>query len=372
MAFYGNNIGPIPLTDAAGITQEFKPGQHLGIDIGYSSIAKNPNCKVLAWQDGVVVDCGYGSQVGNYIVVEHTYATGKRWTCYIHLADRPSVKVGNKVYLGKQMGNARRGNSGKSKGTHLHLYLTKIVSPAKKYSWSLMLSSAIDPKPYLYYSKEYNTEYISSNSWKKPLPAPIEEVVAPVARDILKDQLVCHEADLRVRNSPSLKGEKLGYLQKDKYYNFFGSSDADGYTWYKLADNQWCAKIESVDILPKAEIVNPVERDENKDQLICSISNLRVRTAPNLKGEVLGFLKQDSYYNYFEESEADGYKWLKIADDQWVAKVDEVTLYPAEKYYIVEDGDTLQGIALKCSISIDSLLNLNPQLIKTGDKVRIK
>lgn len=371
MAFYGNNVGIVPLTDAGGITQGFKKNKHYGVDIGYSSKANKPYCEVLAWQKGKVIARGYTWDCGNYVCLEHSYTNNKhRWTCYIHLKETACVSVGQTVELGQKIGI--RGTSGHSGGVHLHLYLTEQFGAKLPFSWSNLKAHSIDPVPYLYYSKQFNTLYISANSWKKPLPAPVEEVVSPVARDILKDQLVCHEADLRVRNSPSLKGEKLGYLQKDKYYNFFDSSNADGYTWYKLADNQWCAKIESVDILPKVEIVNPVSRDENKDQLACSISNLRVRTAPSLKGEVLGFLKQDSFYDYFEESESDGYKWLRIAENQWVAKVDEVTLYPAEKYYIVEDGDTLQGIALKCSISIDSLLNLNPQLIKTGDKVRIK
>ena len=119
-------------------------------------------CPVLAWQDGFVVDCGYGSEVGNYIVVEHTYTDGKRWTGYIHLADTPSVKKGDKVSLGKQMGNARRGNTGVSNGEHLHLYLTSIVPIKTLYSWNTMLEKSIDPKPYLYWSKDFNTKFIST------------------------------------------------------------------------------------------------------------------------------------------------------------------------------------------------------------------
>ena len=122
--YYGKNVGVVPLTDAAGITKVFNWPSHKGLDIGWYT---TQYCPVLAWQDGFVVDKGYGSEVGNYIVVEHTYSDGKRWTGYIHLADTPSVKKGDKVTLGKQMGNARRGNSGKSNGVHLHIYLTSVV-----------------------------------------------------------------------------------------------------------------------------------------------------------------------------------------------------------------------------------------------------
>ena len=168
---YGNNVGIVPLTDAAGITQKFKKGKHYGIDIAWSTKANDKYCEVLAWQDGVVVDGGFGAEVGNFLVIEHTYTTGKRWTCYIHLKDKPNLKKGDKVTFGKQMGNARRGTSGHSTGVHLHLYLTKIVQPTVKYTWERMKQNCIDPLPYLYYSSKYNTEYISKD-WTKPLPEP--------------------------------------------------------------------------------------------------------------------------------------------------------------------------------------------------------
>ena len=67
----------------------------------------------------------------------------------------------------------------------------------------------------------------------------------------MKDQLICHEADLRVREKPDLTGYVIGHLQKDKYYNYYDTAAANGYEWYKIADNQWIAKIASVEILPK-------------------------------------------------------------------------------------------------------------------------
>lgn len=256
---YGDNVGIVPLTDAAGITGNFIAGKHYGIDIAWSSKAADPNCPVLAWRDGTVVDCGSGAEVGNFIVVEHDYNDGHRWTGYIHLKDIPSVKKGDKVVFGKQMGNARRGNTGNSTGVHLHMYLTRIVSKRIKYKWANLLNYAIDPLPYLYYSKEYNTEYISKD-WKKPLPDPLPEVTAPVERDISKDQIICHDADLRVRTRPDLSGVVIGHLEKDKYYNCLGLSDADGYEWIQIAEDQYCARVQSVDLLPAALILAAGDR----------------------------------------------------------------------------------------------------------------
>lgn len=368
MAFYGNNVGIVPLTDAAGITQGFKKGSHYGIDIGWY---KEKYCSVLAWQKGKVIARGYTWDCGNYVCLEHSYSDNKhRWTCYIHLKETACVSVGQTVELGQKIGV--RGSTGKSTAPHLHFYLTEEFSAKLPFSWSNLKAKAINPVPYLYYDKKYNTIYISPTSWKKPLPDPIDEVVKPVEKNVTKDQIICHEDNLRVRTTPSLSGTKIGHLEKDKYYDYFQIKDADNYIWYKIHDNQWVAGIDALEVLPGMEVIDPVERDENKDQLICHVSNLRVRVSNSLKADVIGFLQKDKYYDYSEVQDADGYSWYRIGVLQWVAKIEELEILPKEKFYVVEKGDTLQSIALKCSISLDELLNLNPDLIKVGDKLRIK
>lgn len=366
--YYGNNVGIVPLTDAAGITQEFKKGEHYGVDIGWN---KQHNCDVLAWQDGKVVATGYTWDCGYYVVLEHTYATRKRWTCYIHLASGSTiVSVGQSVKLGQKI--AKRGNTGHSSGEHLHLYLTSEITKKLPFNWTNLKTYSINPVPYLYYSKEYNTIYISQNSWKKPLPDPIPEVVQPVDRDILKDQIICHEEGLRVRTGASISKTVIGHLLKDRFYNYLDTVDSDGYTWYKIANNQWCAGIDSLEVLPHIDIVQPVEKDSSKDQLICSISNLRVRTAASLKGTQIGFLKQNEYYDWFGKENADGYEWYKLAENQYCAKVDEVTILPKIEYYTAVEGDTLESIAVKFNTSVDKLVTLNPQLVEAGDEIRVQ
>ena len=67
------------------------------------------------------------------------------------------------------------------------------------------------------------------------------------------------------------------------------------------------------------------DRDEKKNQLICEISDLRIRTSPSLASDdnILDLLPQDCYYNYSEVKLADNYEWFKIANNQWCARVDE-------------------------------------------------
>lgn len=284
---YGKNIGIVPLTDAAGITQPFKPGKHYGVDIGWY---KEKYCSVLAWQDGKVVAKGYYTDTGYYVALEHTYSTTKRWSVYIHLRSNAIVNVGNTVTLGQKIGT--RGTSGSSAGVHLHLYITSEIAKNIKFSFSNLKKHAVNPVPYLYYDKKFNSIYISKD-WKKPLPDPLPEIVSPVERDETKNQLICHEADLRVRTGASIKKDVIGYLQKDAYYDWYDSIESDGYTWYKIANNQWCAKIASVDILPRQD------------------------------------------------------------------------------YYTVQEGDTLESIAMKHGITLEQLIALNPQLIHAGDVLRV-
>lgn len=366
--YYGNNVGIVPLTDAAGITQPFKPGVHKGVDIGWN---KQYNCSVLAWQDGKVINKGYFSDTGYWVALEHTYGNVKRWTCYIHLQSAAPVSVGQNVVLGQKIGN--RGNTGKSTGEHLHMYLTSQIAKNISFGndFEVMKKYVVNPVPYLYYSKQFNTVYISKD-WTKPLPDPIQEVVQPVERDPLKDQLICHTDDLRVRTGASLTKTVIGHLQKDKYYNWLESVENEGYAWFKLANNQWCAKIDEVEILPHTEIVQPVDRDERKDQLTCSVDNLRIRTLPSLKGQQLGFLKKDAFYDWFSMKKADNYEWYELAADQWCARVEEVTILPKIEYYTAQEGDTIESIAAKFNTTTEKVVSLNPQLVKPGDVLRVQ
>ena len=259
------NLLLIPTTDG-GISQFFNmPGfsgydsnnpNHNGLDIGWDT---NPYCNVLACQDGKVVDVIYndvsGSR-GNGVVLQHDYEDGThRWTGYIHLKNSPTVKVGQTVKQGEVIG-VRGGspyvNGAAKYGVHVHLYTTKAVTAA--YTWNTMKANVIDPLPLLYRSKKIDYNVLMGILWGKPyLEDSMIEVVAPVERNPLENQLSESTSYLRVRTSPSLSGSIIGYLQQNKFYNWYEMKKADEYEWYKIADNQWVAKTESMTIYPKKD-----------------------------------------------------------------------------------------------------------------------
>lgn len=95
------------------------------------------------------------------------------------------------------------------------------------------------------------------------------------------------------------------------------------------------------------KLPTPVEKDESKDQVEILIDYLNVRVKPSINSQSLGFAKP-GYYNVFESTEADGYTWYKIGEDNWVAYSDEwAKYYPAQKDYKELYEEALEEIKVK-------------------------
>lgn len=79
-----------------------------------------------------------------------------------------------------------------------------------------------------------DTPYAFRLKSKKPAITP------NVQRDETKEQIYVKVPELRVRTTPSLNGEILGFASIG-YYNVYDTKEADGYKWYQIADNNWVA-----------------------------------------------------------------------------------------------------------------------------------
>lgn len=67
-------------------------------------------------------------------------------------------------------------------------------------------------------------------------------IYTPVERNENVNQIETFDEGLRVRSKPTLSGDVLGHVQLG-YYNVLQQKNADGYTWYEISKNAWCANV---------------------------------------------------------------------------------------------------------------------------------
>ena len=84
--------------------------------------------------------------------------------------------------------------------------------------------------------------------------------VLPVERNESVNQIQTTDTTLRIRVAPSLEAEIVGHVQLG-YYNVLQQTEADGYTWYNIAKDRWCANI-TTNYLPSdsSDIIKELER----------------------------------------------------------------------------------------------------------------
>lgn len=176
---------------------------------------------ILVWQNGTLAS---GDGAGHVEVVEEILERDKN-------GHPTKVYISGSSYGGAKFFNATRTNAngrwGMAKG---YTYRGCIVNPNVKE----------EPKP---------------------------EVTQNVKRDTTKDQIQVVVTELRVRMEPSLKGTIIGFATQG-YYNYFETKTADGYTWYRIAENQWIAyNKEWEKVLPKAT-PKPVTKFKVGDKVV--------------------------------------------------------------------------------------------------------
>ncbi len=129
------------------------------------------------------------------------------------------------------------------------------------------------------------------------------------------------------------KGQVIGRMGNS------GNSFGGHLHWEFWSCNDYYKNIDPSPYLQPKEIKlpSPVERDKNKRQFQVDYNdNLRVRTEPNLKSEVVGILNA-GIYNFTEEKDSDGFKWVKL-DNYWCACTDMSRILEIEDNRPVEDG----------------------------------
>lgn len=83
--------------------------------------------------------------------------------------------------------------------------------------------------------------------------------VSPVERNTNVNQIQTTDEGLRIRTEPSLNGEIVGHVQIG-YYNVLQTKEADGYTWYEIGTNRWCADVSTIYLPKQDDIIAELQR----------------------------------------------------------------------------------------------------------------
>lgn len=239
-AFY-KNIFLLPVTDF-WVSNGYS-ANHKGIDLGYT-LDEMANCYVYPIQRGKVVDVFYSSSCGYSIVVQHDYDDGtKRYSAYIHLKEKPALKVGALVYslsdkaptpLGRRGNTGKNPSTGKPYGIHLHFYVTEVTT--KAYDWNLISQSSkytlctFNPKPFLKRSK--GVSYTGEQQDEYAVFDGYDAFPSPVARNTEVKQVEVLIDYLYMRDEPN--GTAYPKFATKGIYNVLSEKVDGAYNWYLI------------------------------------------------------------------------------------------------------------------------------------------
>lgn len=138
---------------------------HRGLDI-----ATTTNDPVYSMLNGHVLERGYDSSQGNYLVIVDDIAGSTTYgyaTRYMHLASF-NVVQGQVVLLGQQLGI--EGTTGSSTGVHLHVEMQDLSRFNWTWHWSYTKSDYLDPTIFMGIDNIEGTSWIYDGTPIPPTP----------------------------------------------------------------------------------------------------------------------------------------------------------------------------------------------------------
>lgn len=156
--------------------------------------------------------------------------------------------------------------------------------------------------------------YTNAKDWLNCYRDPWKPITDPAYKPVQGDILV-YDGEL---------GHVI-FMETDTLTAEYRNGDPNSFRNAKLGDFK--GKLLGVLHYP-FEPVTAVERNENTPQIKTTDDTLRIRTAPSLNAEIVGYV-QIGYYNVLATKQADGYTWYKIGKDRWCANVSTIYL-PAD------------------------------------------
>ena len=211
---------------------------HAGLDLGWFDYQGE---NIYSIGSGEVVEKGFTSSQGNYVVIKHNDRDTSR---YMHLKSSSVVNIGDIVSMGTLLGYM--GTTGNSNGVHLHIEIKRD-------------NEYIDPKSILYV---YNDQIVGENTKASyTLLYYDPPLVSPVVIDEELDQIIINASDLIIRKGPGTSFNKYTeFAKQNAIYNYYEVLENEGYLWYKIGEEAYVALVDnSLTVLDKKEENDNIE-----------------------------------------------------------------------------------------------------------------
>lgn len=213
---------------------------HTAVDLGWTKEA-GPNQPIYPIAEGKVVETGWYKDGGNIVWVQHEDDKNRWFSGYMHMASPAKVRVGQEVNRSTMLGIM--GNTGESFGEHVHLVL---VRAPKGTAWSNSGTRKYRVNPldhvYRFPGQLVKTSYDGKSKLIKDKPStPYNK---PASKEIAENGQITVTVDvgLRVRKTPTLKGDVVKVLPKGTKKVYTHYVDADGIRWVKLKEGGYAAR----------------------------------------------------------------------------------------------------------------------------------
>lgn len=133
---------------------------------------------------------------------------------------------------------------------------------------------------------------------------------------------------LRIRTDASVSSGQTGHVQSGNSYDVYEKKTADGYTWYRIGDNQWIADENggwtdftdgSTQISDNTDPVQNQSAGTKIGNATVKVSGLRIRSIAGTNGNKVGTAENGKTYDVYETAQANGFTWYRIGVNQWIA-----------------------------------------------------
>ena len=169
-------------------------------------------------------------------------------------------------------------------------------------------------------SSQTTTQNDSPNIQVTPSP----QVNSSTTTITTKGKVTVNVDELNIRSTFSTYGSRVGKAENGKTYDVFDSYYNQGYTWYKIGDNQWIAgKKEWVTYEDAQRSIETNVTTPSSGSVIGSVTvrvdNLNIRANASIQSARLGQAVNGKVYDVYETTNSGGYVWYRIGGNEWIA-----------------------------------------------------